>query len=327
MTDQPIRLAMVGFGWVEPARLQGVEFTVGVAPHPFTAEVMRGPHRPTKVASNIAEALDTHGTSFDAVLFMDSERDALSMIRRAAEAGKHVYAAAPAVSNFEGMEAAVDACETAGVCLSIGNTLRSLPSNQMIKSRISENKLGIPGMLRGHDWCYSDFERRETILNHIYGDIDLAGWFFDALPSEIYTLSRGEDSKLSPGKKMFDYLQIHLGFPGGGMAMFDFAMTLPDGEPYRSLYLIGSTGAAYADDHHNSHLMYRGGFPRALISREKQQNLVQDIQDFVDAIREDRQPAVTGKDACNVHKIIEAIMRSRESGQVMIEKEGAYEPR
>jgi predicted dehydrogenase len=327
MTDQPIRLALVGCDLVDPSRLQGAAVTVAVASAPLTPEVMRGLVGAAAVATTFEEALDSHGASFDAVLFIDSKRDTLPMIRLAAEAGKHVCAAAPATASLKEMEAAVRACASAGVSFSIGNTLRSLPSNQKIKAQIEENKLGVPGLLRGHHWCYSDFEHRENLLNHIYGDIDLAAWFFEALPSEVYALSQGEDSELAAGEKMFDYLQVHLGFPGGGMAMFDFATILPDGQDYRSLYLIGSTGAAYADDHHNSHLMYRGGFPRAFISREKHKNVVYEVQDFVDAIRGQQQPAVTGKDACNVHKIVEAIKDSCESGQVMIEKEGTYEPR
>ena len=43
------------------------------------------------------------------------------------------------------------------------------------------------------------------------------------------------------------------------MALIDCAQTLPQGDGYFSLSLIGSTGAAYADSHHNRQLLYGGG--------------------------------------------------------------------
>ena len=41
-----------------------------------------------------------------------------------------------------------------------------------------------------------------------------------------------------------EYVQLHLGFANGGMALIDHAQTLPPGEGYYSLSLIGSKGAA-----------------------------------------------------------------------------------
>ena len=48
-------------------------------------------------------------------------------------------------------------------------------------------------------------------------------------------------------------------FPEGGMALIDCSRALqPSCDPYFSLTVIGSTGAAYADDHHNTNLLYKG---------------------------------------------------------------------
>ena len=48
------------------------------------------------------------------------------------------------------------------------------------------------------------------------------------------------------------------------MAMIDVAASLPSGGDYFSLTMIGGTGAAYADDHHNMNLLYSGGQPNAI---------------------------------------------------------------
>ena len=44
------------------------------------------------------------------------------------------------------------------------------------------------------------------------------------------------------------YVHVHLGFPEGGMALMDDAQTLSGGDGCFSLSMIGSTGAAYAND-------------------------------------------------------------------------------
>ena len=39
------------------------------------------------------------------------------------------------------------------------------------------------------------------------------------------------------------------------------------------------------------------------------------IEDFLDAIEQDRDPAVTGREALKVHRLIAAILRSSETGE------------
>jgi len=48
------------------------------------------------------------------------------------------------------------------------------------------------------------------------------------------------------------------------MALVGFDNGLPAGDGYQSVAVIGSTGAAYADDHQNMQLLFRGGPPQAL---------------------------------------------------------------
>ena len=64
--------------------------------------------------------------------------------------------------------------------------------------------------------------------------------------------------------KMCKCLLVHLGFKCGGMALIDFTNSLPDGDNYESLCLIGSKGVAYADDHRNRNLFFNGGAPNKM---------------------------------------------------------------
>ena len=123
---------------------------------------------------------------------------------------------------------------------------RFSPQAQSIRSSLDDGQLGTPGLLRLHHWRPGAITMDTQIAA-----IDLALWLFDATPDATHHAA-------SAGNRLF-----HLGFPGGGMAMIDFCSTPDEGEGYHSLSLIGSRGAAYADDHRNRNLIFTGGAANA----------------------------------------------------------------
>lgn len=259
--------------------------------------------------------VSTVADSVEAALADDPDVDALVVHSPcdailAADAGKHVLASAPVGESLEEAGSVVDACSRAGVNLSLCQTLRYLPANQIVSERLTSGKLGEPGLLRVHRWNAGPGNPLARVL---FGDIDLAIHFFGAGPSSIYAIRRGEEA----------YVQVHLGFPAGGMAVLDFSSGLPEGRGYDSLSLIGSRGAAYADDHHNTHLLFAGGNPTALVSDAGSGHRME-LQVFVDAIRSGA-PG-TGDGCQAVHQVIESVDQSIKSGQVLHEKKGHYEP-
>ena len=147
----------------------------------------------------------------------------------------------------------------------------------------------------------------------------MALWLFNARPTEVYALARGGGTGTTP-----DYMQVHFGFPSGAMALLDFSATHPEGKGYNSLSLIGSSGAAYADDHNNTHLLFNGGNPEALISDQGKGHLALEIQGFVDAIIGQTDSPVGGKDCLAVHQVLDAIERSLREKRVIHEQKGMY---
>jgi hypothetical protein len=109
-------------------------------------------------------------------------------------------------------------------------------------------------------------------------------------------------------------VQVHLGFPGGGMALLDFDGRLPPGDGYRSLSVIAFAGAAYADDHTNMQLVYRGGHPQAVRTEEHAGQLAELAQEFVDALRDGRNLTTIWRD---VFAVADAVSRSIASGQAV----------
>ena len=92
-----------------------------------------------------------------------------------------------------------------------------------------------------------------------------------------------------------------------------------------SLSLIGSTGAAYADDHHNRNLLFRGGDPNAIETDQGSIHLTSQLQEFVAAIEEQREPAANGVDGQTALQVAEAAVASLESRQALRMIGGSYE--
>ena len=169
------------------------------------------------------------------------------------------------------------------------NPDRFLPSRQLIRQQVDSGKLGEVGLVRVHRWepivgHVSDVpgatRHVENVPHEINGlptgllrDLDLVLWLVGKSPDSIHAVSR------------FRIIQVHLGFPGGAMALIDYSNQLPDGDGYQSLSVIGSTGAAYADDHQNMQLVFRGGHAQAVRAEETGRRHAALIQEFVDGLQ------------------------------------------
>ena len=215
----------------------------------------------------------------------------------------------------------IEACQRNGVCFAVRETLRFTPCVKVIKDRLASGNLGDPCLLRVHRWRSISIDKSPLLADTLFADVDLAMWLLDARPTEVYALARGGDG--SAGTRP-DYVQVHFGFPSGTMALLDFSAALPEGKGYDSLSLIGSSGAAYADDHNNTHLLFTGGNPAALISGQGDGHHCLEFQSFVDAINGQTEPLVSGKECLAVHQVIEAIERSLEAKQVIRDQRGLY---
>ncbi|MDA0834527.1 MAG: hypothetical protein O2955_07045 [Planctomycetota bacterium] len=162
----------------------------------------------------------------------------------------------------------------AGIPLLIAQSQRYTPAAQTIKSAVDSGKLGVPGLLRIHRW---DNTSTGDDIWQLQPDLDLARWLFGAMPLSIYTTGQQTDDGA--------YHQVHLGFPNGGMALIDHAVGFQGSSDYYSLSLIGSTGAAYADDHHNQQLLFGDEEgPRSLRTGQGDVALTLLLREFVKCI-------------------------------------------
>jgi predicted dehydrogenase len=183
--------------------------------------------------------------------------------------------------------------------LAIVNPDRSLPSRRLIRQQLDAGKLGEVGLVRLHRW------EPAAAKGGLLRDLDLVLYFVGKLPERAYAVEAGP------------FVQVHLGFPGGGMALLDHFTALPPGDGYASLSVIGSTGAAYADDHHNSQLLYQGGPARAVRTGEGNRYLVGLLEEFAAALRTGRDLSASVADWRRLLSVSDAVSKSLASRQAV----------
>jgi myo-inositol 2-dehydrogenase/D-chiro-inositol 1-dehydrogenase len=280
-----------------------------------------------------ADLISNRPDEFDGVVIRTVCDDGAAVAISAADAGKHVLLESPLlVAESDTAEAVAAHCIRANVWLMVGQPLRFMYSQLAVKNALDSGKLGDLGLLRIHHWRPQSVNHRELegenrlgsspVHRRVLNEVDLADWLFGGLPTEVYCVRQRCESGEPDAHR---YLQVHLGFPGGGMALIDCASDLPSGAGYFSLSVIGSAGAAYADDHHNMNLLYRGGNPTALNAGQSDDPFVAQVNEFVSAIQLRRPPSATVQDARNARRVVDAAVESLKTGQVITLVEGQCE--
>jgi predicted dehydrogenase len=304
-------------------RLQGATFVATVDADIDSAEraatALGAPAAYPSMEDLLIEDMD----GFDAVVIDASNRAHASFVKAAAILDKHVLVETPLALSSADAEEVTSACRAAGVRLMVGAASRFVPATRVVKDSVDSGKIGQPGLLRIHRWESRDTGDWPTleaesaldggaVMAQVVQELDLATWIFGSMPTEVYATGRKQGGAGLPDH---DYVQVHLGFPNDGMALIDYSATLPAGHGYSSLSVIGSTGAAYSDDHQNMNLLYRGGAPQAIDTGYGAQHVLAQLQEFVDAITEERDPTVTGEDGIAAVQVAEAVQSAIASGR------------
>ena len=216
----------------------------------------------------------------DAWAILESRVVDLAAVEKLLAVGKHVLLAADAAISSDWLERLTKAATAGKSRLAICNVERYRPSRQLIRQQLDAGKLGEVGLVRVHRWEPQGQE---------HGDLSkgLPSDLLDELDGVLAIVGQPPNAIFAVGQ-FARTVQIHLGFASGAMALVDYNNGLPTGGDYQSLSVIGSSGAAYADDHQNMQLAFRGGQPTALRTDEGVRGLTAMTQEFVDAINQNR---------------------------------------
>ncbi len=189
-----------------------------------------------------------------------------------------------------------------------GHAFRFLPSVAAVKESLKTGKLGAPGLLRIHHW---QPQAAGDVRQALLPQLDIACWLIDQSPGVLFAQSR----PVQPAATQRDYVQVHLGFADHRMALIDCSTSLAAGDDYYSLSVIGASGAAYADDHHNMQLVFGGGHPQAIRTSQGDKALLATLQEFIDAAEARRTPPCGAAEWKRAQTILAAVDQSLSTGQ------------
>lgn len=272
-------------------------------------------------AATLDELLDVAAETFDAVIITSPPETHAALVQRAAQAGKHALVEPPLAPTADEAQQVAAAANAAGIRLMLTHPARFQADHRAVKDSLDDGELGRPGLLRIHQW-FAATDGSERAAHAGLAALDLALWMFDGLPTHVYAVARPSQTT---GLAAAEYVQVHLGFASGGMTLIDLAHTLPTGDGYDSLTLIGSLGAAYADTHHNVQLLYGGGHAQAVRTEPDESVAALVLAEFAAAIAEQREPAVTGADGHAALLVAAAVESSLATATTMSLTEGRYE--
>jgi predicted dehydrogenase len=254
-------------------------------------------------------------SSCAAAAFLDPLEMSTERAQRCLHSGQHVLLLAGSWLSESALGRLSTAARDTGTRLAVLSPERFLPSRQLIREQLDSGRLGLPGLVRIHRWAHSAGSVGEMPVPLLL-DLDIATWLMGEAPDRVYAVeAQHNDGTGLIGRP----IQMHLGFPGGGMALIDFADVPPGRGNYQSLSLIGSRGAAYADDQQNMQLLYgRASPPHALQVRERSSALVALVQSFVtDLLQEETESTDSGATWIRVLEIARAARGSVASRQAV----------
>lgn len=270
----------------------------------------------------------------DAVLLLTPPNTHLDLVRQAAAAGKHVLLEKPLEISLERAEELVAAAEKAGVKLGVVLQHRFRPISVALSGLIRDGRLGdiVSASARLCNWRpqgYYDQPGRGTkardgggvLLTQAIHTLDLMISLV-GLPTEVtgYAVT-------SPVHRMEteDLAFAATKFADGGIGAISATTAAYPGIP-DAVDIIGTKGMAriegakmIAHFHDGTEEIAddgalgggAGADPMAFPHHHHRAV----IEDFLDAIENDRNPAVTGREALKVHRLIAAILRSSETGE------------
>jgi predicted dehydrogenase len=269
-----------------------------------------------------------------AVMLLTPPSTHLDLVRRAANAGKHILLEKPLEIGFGRAEELVAAAERAGVTLGVVLQHRFKSASVALAKLLAEGRLGdiVGASARTYNWrpqSYYDQPGRGTrardgggvLLTQAIHTLDLL-ISLAGLPEEVCAYAA-----TSPVHRMEteDIVAGGLRYANGAIGTVSATTCACPGFPDQ-IDIIGTKGTAVIEGtalkaafHDGTALAIgaeagpggAGADPMAFSHEDHRAVLT----DFLDAVEGGREPKISGREALKVHWLIEALLRSAESGR------------
>ena len=271
-----------------------------------------------KAAQTLAEQLDVpiasedyhtllSNRSIDAVAVCSSTDTHAKIIVEAAQAKKHIFCEKPIALDLEHIDLALEAVQKTGVKLQIGFNRRLDPNFRKIRSLVAEGKIGTPHIIRitSRDPAPPPISYVKVsgglFLDMTIHDFDMARYLIGSEVEEVYTAAGVMIDPAIGEAGDVDTAIITLRFTNGAIGTIDNSRKAVYGYDQR-VEVFGSNGMIQANNNTPDQDIYfnaegvHSARPLYFFLERYMQSYIAEMTEFVQSIREDTDPPVTGLD-------------------------------
>ncbi len=304
-------------------RVAGAELVALVDPQ---RETLQAAQRELEIEKGYADYRDAlKDPRVDAVVVVTPTALHREVVLDAARAGKHVLCEKPMAMDVRECDDMIEACGSAGVKLQVGFMRRHDASFQEAYRRVGAGEIGetvlIKSLTHGpsvpKDWMYDIRKSNGPLAEVNSHDIDTLRWFAGAEIVEVYAIGGNFrcPQAASAFPDFYDNVAMVCRFADGKQGMIDGAVSVGYGYDSR-VEILGTRGIMFVGKREESTVVgcsaengIRQPFVKSWRTLFTDAYLAED-QDFVDCIREGREPAVRGIDGRMAVAVVNAGNRS-----------------
>ena len=262
-----------------------------------------------KYSVNYYQSLDEllNSEEFDGAFVVTPTLTHTKIAMKLLEAKKHVFVEKPMTYKSEDGEKLAKCAEKNKVILTCGYIERFNPAVDIVKKMVDEKKYGELVMLEFHRENRMPLHIKDVgiIYDTSVHDIDTANWLFNEMPQVVFARS----GKIRHERE--DFASIMLGYKNDKVAIISSNWITP--KKVRKFSAV-CTEAIISSDFISQEIIVEKDEKIEKIENEKQEPLLREIQNFLDAIANKTEQIVKAQQAVNVTKIAEAALLSSQKG-------------
>lgn len=239
----------------------------------------------------------------------------------AAKAGKHVLVEKPIATTVEDAKAMITVCEENHVNLQVAFPVRFEASVRRLKDLVDSGQLGRViaikasnhGRMPGGWFIDRKLSGGGAVMDHTVHVVDLIRWIFNTEITEVYA----EVGTLIHDIDVDDCGLLSMRLANGAFATLDPSWSRPTAFPTWgdvTMRVIASGGIVDLDAFRQKFDVYSNDFGHRYFSWGEDSNYYL-IREFVDSIREGRQPEITGLDGLRALEVALGAYESAAKGE------------
>ncbi|AFS82042.1 Gfo/Idh/MocA family protein [Candidatus Nitrosopumilus sediminis] len=254
---------------------------------------------------SLDELLDVE--EFDGAFVVTPTSTHTEIAKKLLGAKKHVFVEKPMTYKSEEGQDLAKLAEKNKVILTCGYIERFNPAVDLVKKMVKDKKYGDLVMLEFHRENRMPLHIKDVgiIYDTSVHDIDTANWLFDDMPQVVFARA----GKIKHEHE--DFASIMLGYKNDKVAIISSNWITP--KKIRKFNAV-CTDAIISSDFITQEITIEKDEESEIITNEKQEPLLLEIQNFLGAVKGKNEQVVKSQEAVNVTKIAEAALLSSQKG-------------